>query len=267
MKISVLLLTSLLIMLPAAAWGQSPTFVAAMKAVEAKDFPNAYGLMEKAIEADPENMRYASEYRMAMLTQAKSIDKRRAPEGKPADYDRELKFFEKLATSNPKSSNAFLQWGFAIVDQMPAAGAITKVQNARAAQTQFTKSLEVKPTWIAYYTRGNAGLFWPLVFEPMFHYVRDGVGDLEKAYEMQKAGPLKPFHLRVFVSLGDGYWKLSQMPKARAIWAEGLKAFPNNEALKQRVAAQDDQLDAIISPSLDPDKRVDTDLKELWSNP
>jgi len=132
---------------------------------------------------------------------------------------------------------------------------------ANTALTQFTKSIELKPTWIALYTRGNSYLYWPKIFG------RAGLGvtDLERAYAMQKAEPKKSYHSRVYVSLGDGYWKTENLEKAKAIWREGLTQFPDHQGLKDRLAKQGDDLDTYINNVLDPNKRVDTDLKELWS--
>src|SRR5947208_6007589 len=55
--------------------------------------------LESALAADPDNIRYGSEYRQAVI-QAK-------------EYDRSLKFFEKLVADHPKSGNAYLNYGFA----------------------------------------------------------------------------------------------------------------------------------------------------------
>ena len=244
----------------AALWGQSPTFLAAMKSAEAKDYTKALPLMEKALQEDPESMRYASEYRVLVLQQAKALHPK---EGSTSDFDRSLKFFETLSTAHPKSANAALNYGFAYVDKMPAAGAITQVIIANNALTQFTKSIEAKPSWIGYYTRGNSYLFWPVIFGK----TKLGVADLEEAYKMQKAGPPRSYHVRVYVSLGDGYWKSDQLDRARAMWSEGLKQFPASAAIKDRLAKEGDELKTVIEDTLDPNKRVDTDLKELWSNP
>jgi hypothetical protein len=91
-----------------------------------------------------------------------------------------------------------------------------------------------------------------------------GVTDLEKAYAMQKMEPKKSYHVRVYISLGDGYWKTENLDKAKAIWKEGAAAFPDSQALKDRLSKQGEDLDTYINNVLDPNKRVDTDLKELW---
>lgn len=246
-----------LLIAAAALSGADDTFDKAEQALAAKDYPAAISLLEKALQSDPDSLRNASEYRQAILRQSIAAHPK---EGAPADFDKEISFFEKLVADHPASSNAYLNYGFAYVDKIPAAGSITQVIMANTALTQFTKSIELKPTWIALYTRGNSYLYWPKIFGR----AGLGVADLEKAYAMQKAEPKKSYHVRVYISLGDGYWKTENIEKAKEIWKEGLTQFPDSQALKDRSSKQGEDLDTYINNVLDPNKRVDTDLKELW---
>jgi tetratricopeptide (TPR) repeat protein len=204
------------------------------------------GRMESALAADPNNIRLGSEYRQAVI--------------KANAYDRALKFFEKLVADNPKAGNAYLNYGFAYVDKIPASGSITQVILANTALSHFTKSIELEPSWIGYYTRGNSYLYWPKIFGR----AQLGVADLEQAMKLQKAEKLKSYHARAYVSLGDGYWKMDEVEKAKATWREGLKHFPDHAGLKARLAKEGDELKAYIDDVLDPNKRVDTDLREIW---
>jgi tetratricopeptide (TPR) repeat protein len=235
-------------------------FDKAEQALASKDFPTAVSMLEKAVEADPDNLRNASEYRQAVLRQTVAAHPK---EGAVSDFDKEISFFEKLVAAHPTSSVAYLNYGFAYVDKIPAAGSITQVIMANTALTQFTKSIDLKPSWIGLYTRGNSYLYWPKIFGR----AGLGVADLEKAYAMQKAEPKKSYHVRVYVSLGDGYWKTENLEKAKAIWKEGVTQFPDSQALKDRLSKQGEDLDTYINNVLDPNKRVDTDLKELWRQP
>jgi tetratricopeptide (TPR) repeat protein len=239
-------------------FGADEVFDKAEQALGSKDYSSAVSLLEKAVQSDPDSLRNASEYRQAVLRQTLAAHPK--TEGAVADFDREIAFFEKLVADHPASSNAYLNHGFAYVDKIAAAGSITQVIMANTALTQFTKSIDLKPTWIALYTRGNSYLYWPKIF----HRAGLGVADLEKAYSMQKMEPKRSYHLRVYVSLGDGYWKTESLEKAKAIWKEGLGQFPDSQALKDRLSKQGDDLDTYINNVLDPNKRVDTDLKELW---
>jgi tetratricopeptide (TPR) repeat protein len=234
------------------------SFDKAQQALTAKDYPTAISLLEQAVQSDPDSLRNASEYRQVVLRASKAAHPK--TEGAVADFDKEIAFFEKLVAAHPNSSNAYLNFGFAYVDKIAAAGSITQVIMANTALTQFTKSIDLKPTWIALYTRGNSYLYWPKIFGR----AGLGVADLEKAYAMQKADTKKSYHQRVYISLGDGYWKTENLDKAKAIWKEGLAAFPESQPLKDRLAKQGEDLDTYINNVLDPNKRVDTDLKELW---
>lgn len=249
------------ILFPAAyLFAADGAFEKAEQALNAKDYNTAIASLEEALLAEPDNLRDASEYRQATLRKAMA---QHPKEGSPADFDREIAFFEKLTASNPKSANALLNYGFSYVDKIPAAGAITQVILANNALGMFTKSIDVKPSWIALYTRGNSYLYWPKIFGkyPL------GVADLERAYGMQKAEPKKSVHVRVYISLGDAYWLTENGEKARAIWKEGIAAFPESQPLKDRLSRTDDNMKEYLDSVLDPNKRVDTDLRELWMNP
>jgi tetratricopeptide (TPR) repeat protein len=244
--------------LPMAFGRPADNFEKAVKALASKDYAGAFDNMEAAIKEDPDNLKYASEYRMAVIAAAKRLHPK---EGKPDDYDRCLKFFEHLTAERPSAWAAWLNYGFAYVDQIPAAGAITQVILANTALSYFTKSIEAKPSWIAYYTRGAAYLFWPKIFgrAPL------AVADLEQAMKIQKSQPKQPYHLRAYVALGDAYWKNDELEKALAMWKGGLAQYPDATALKERLAKQGDDLKAYLDDVLDPSKRVDTDLRALWS--
>jgi hypothetical protein len=174
-----------------------------------------------------------------------------------------LAFFQHLVTEQASSANLHLNYGFEYVDKIPIAGSITQVILANNALGEFTKSIELQPTWIGLYTRGNSYLFWPRIFGR----TQLGIDDLEAALKMQQAGQKHAYHVRTFVALGDGYWKIDDLAKATATWKEGLAEFPDNPALKLRLSKQGDELKALMDSAYDPTKRVDTSLKDLWSEP
>jgi tetratricopeptide (TPR) repeat protein len=208
---------------------------------------DALAKLEQALSAQPDNLKAGNDYRLAIL--------------KAGKYDRGLAFFEKLVASNPTSSNARLNYGFQYVDKIPAAGSITQVILANNALTEFSKSLEIKRSWIGYYTRGNSYLFWPRIFGR----TTLGIADLEEALKIQKAEPKRSYHARVFIALGDGHFKMDDFKKADAVWKEGLKEFPGNALLKQRLSSSQEALKTLLEGVYDPNKRVDTNLQDLWS--
>jgi len=204
--------------------------------------------LERALEASPDDLRAGNDYRMAVI--------------QAGQYDRAIAFFEKLVTAHPSAAGAHLNYGFAYVDKIPAAGAITQVILANNALGEFTKAIDLKPTWIGYYTRGNSYLFWPRIF----NRTQLGINDLQAALKIQNGEPKRAYHARVYVALGDGYWKIDDTANATGTWRAGLAAFPDNAALKARLSATPEQMKAIMDSTYDPAKRVDTSLRDLWSD-
>ena len=216
--------------------------------LRAEDAPSALVNLESQLEKDPDNLRLGSSYRQIVV--------------QTSQYDRALKFWEKLVGDHDSSSNAHLNYGFEYVDKMPVAGSITQVLLANSALTQFTRSLELKPSWIAYYTRGNSYLYWPKIFGR----TPNAIADLEEAMKIQNADKKQVYHVRTFIALGDAYWKMEDMDKAKAMWTEGLSQFPDNAALKARLSKQGDDLKAVQDDTYDVTKRIDTSLNELFSS-
>lgn len=204
--------------------------------------------LEEALSAAPDDLKAGNDYRMAVIP--------------VKAYDRALAFFQQLVTVNPSSANAHLNYGFAYVDKIPDAGAITQVILANNALGEFTKSLEIQPSWIGLYTRGNSYLFWPRIF----NRTSLGLADLTEALKMQLAGSKRPLHVRVYIALGDGYWKIDDFVAAANTWRQGLVQFPDNASLKLRLSKEGDELKALIDAAYDPTKRVDTSLQELWTH-
>ena len=221
-------------------------FNRALHALSQQDYPLALSSFEAALTSDPDNLRYGSEYRMAVV-QSKS-------------YDRCHSFFEELVAQSPNSVNAYLNFAFAYIDKIPEVGAITGVILANTALSYFTRSIELHPTWIGYYSRGNGYIYWPKIF----NRTQLGIDDLMQAMKIQKQAEKRSYHLRTYVALGDGYWKLGEHDNARAIWREGVEQFPSNPQLEERLSKNPEQLDALMYATYDPTKRVDTSLEELW---
>lgn len=235
-------------LLPSPARASGTDYQEGMKALAAGDYPAALQHLEQAVSDDPDNLRYGNDYRRAII--------------RSKGFDRGVQFLEKQVREHPNSANLHLNCGFSYVDKIPAAGSITQVILANNALNEFSKAVEQQPSWITYYTRGASYLFWPKVFDK----ASLGVADLEKAMEIQKGEPRHSYHVKTFIALGDGYWKIDQPAKARKVWRDGLKEFPRNAELKTRLSQQGEELAATIEAGFDPAKRVDTDLSELWSD-
>ena len=208
----------------------------------------ALAALEAQLASNPDDLPLASKYRQSVI--------------QAGEYDRALKFFEQLVADHPNSANAHLNFGFAYVDKIPVAGSITQVILANNALNEFTKSLELQATWLAYYTRGSSYLYWPQIFGR----AALGVADLEEATKIQKAEKNRGYHVRTYLALGDGYWKMDDLDKAKQVWAEGRKQFPDDRRLQERLSKEGDDLKAVIDETYDITRRVDTSLEELWAD-
>ena len=111
----------------------------------AEDPATVLAAVEAQLASNPDNLRLASKYRQGVI--------------QAGEYDRALKFFEQLVADHPNSANAHLNFGFAYVDKIPVAGSMTQAILANNALNEFTKSLELQATWLAYYTRGTSYLY------------------------------------------------------------------------------------------------------------
>jgi len=221
-------------------------FAQGMAGAAAGDLEGALDRLEAAVAAVPDNLRWGAEYRQVVI--------------RAGEHDRGLGFFEGLLEAHPESSNLVLNYAYAHVDKIPAAGAITQVILANQALTQFGRALELRESWLARYTRGNSYVYWPRIFgrTPL------GIADLERAIEMARAMEKRSYHAFAWAALGDGYWRLGELGKAREVWQEGLARHPADARLQARLSRTAEELDAFLEELLSPATRVGTDLRELW---
>src|SRR4051794_25728181 len=126
--------TLLLLAVCAAPPLRATAFDDAMKAVAAHDDAAALPLFESALNGDPDNLQYSNEYRKAVI--------------RTREHDRAIDFYGKLTAAHPQAAFAWLNYGYAYVDKIPDAGAVTQVILANDALTDFSKSLELKKSWI-----------------------------------------------------------------------------------------------------------------------
>ncbi len=217
-----------------------------MAKVAAEDWPAALDLLEQAVLAEPSNLQVGAEYRQAVIA--------------AGEYDRSLALFEKLVAEHPDSPSLRMNLGYAHVDKIPVEGAITAVILANTALTHFTAALELEETWLARYTRGNSYLYWPAIFGR----TQLGIDDLERAIEMAESEDKKPYHGRAWTALGDGYWRLEDPEKAAEIWSQGLKLYPGNQEIQDRLAHQGEELDVYLESLFETTRRVDTHLRQIF---
>ncbi len=201
---------------------------------------------ELALVGEPDNLRWGTEYRQLIIATGK--------------YVRGLRFLGRLTEKNPSAANLHLNLGYAYVDKVPEEGALSRLMLAGNAVREFSRALELEESWLGYYTRGNSYVFWP----PAFGRTLLGIADLERAIELAKKEPKRPYHARAWAVLGDGFWRLGKREEMRKAWRQGLELFPASPDLKARTEGGDADLDVYLNRIYDLGTRVDTSLEEIW---
>jgi tetratricopeptide (TPR) repeat protein len=202
--------------------------------------------MESQVAADPENLRVAAGYRQAAI--------------ESDDYDRAIKFFEGLTKRPGAGPHVFLSLGLACIDKIPAVGAFRRISLGNNATAALTRSIDKQPSDLAYLIRGLVNLHFE---KGLFHRTPEGVADLENALRLAAPHLDRAYVARIYVALGDGYWRLENHEKARATWRDGQARFPDNDRLRLRLTSPDSVVTTTIAHDLDAGVRVDTSLREL----
>ena len=203
--------------------------------------------LERAIDADPENLRVAADYRQLMIA--------------AGTFDRSIDLFEKLVKRKDAGPNVEISLALAYLDKAPPSGDLRRLSLGRAAISALTRSIERRPSALAYFVRGWTSLYFN---RRPFRRVSSGIADLEHARGILPADYPPAAEVHIFSALGDGYWEDGKRDKAREIWRAGAAKFPNNRDLQTRAGATDAEAAQIVKRTLDPSTRVDTSLRELY---
>jgi tetratricopeptide (TPR) repeat protein len=204
---------------------------------------------ERAIEADPEDLKLGAEYRQAVI--AAQL------------FDRSIDFFEKLAKRKGGGPNVEISLALAYVDKVPPAGDIRRLYLGRDAITALTRSIAQRPCVLAYYMRGVINLYYNRF---IFNRTDKGVSDLVRALSMATADTPPTLIARIYTALGDGNFKLGNIARARETWTTGAEKFPDDVHLKERLAQQGQELEWAVGAALAAERRVDTSLVGLLSD-
>ena len=208
--------------------------------------PQRLAALERTVAADPENLALAAGYRQAMIARR--------------EFDRSIAFFEKLAKQKGSGPNVQISLALAYVDKVPTSGDIRRLYLGRDAMNALTRSIEPRPTALAYYTRGLINLFYNSF---IFHRTDKGVADLTKALSMVTADTPPLLVKRIYTALGDGHFRLGNLAKARETWSAGARKFPDDAGFKTRLEKQGEPLADIVTTALTASTRMDTTLIEM----
>jgi hypothetical protein len=204
--------------------------------------------LERTVIEHPEDLRSCADYRQRIITSG--------------EYDRSIKLLERLTARSGSGPNVHISLALAYVDKVPVVSPFRRIFLGQDAMRALSRAIEREPSLVAYYIRGLIALYYP---EGVFHRARGGIADLERARALLAGQPVRPSYARVYVSLGDGYWKVHDLARAESIWNDGLNRFPGDPALRARLANRGSDLDRVVEHALDPATRMDTSLQEIFA--
>jgi len=199
--------------------------------------------LERAIAADPENLKIAADYRQLAIA--------------IRDFDRPIGFLEKLAKRRDSGPNVQISLALACIDKVPTSGDVRRLYLGRDAINALSRAIERQPTVLAYYIRGLVNLYYNNF---IYHRTARGVDDLTRALSMITKDTPPPVTVHVYIALGDGHFRLGDLAKARATWSTGAALFPDDAALQTRLNSDGAALADLITGALTPSRRVDTSL-------
>ena len=146
------------------------------------------------------------------------------------------------------------------MDKVPTSGDIRRLYLGRDAMSALTKAIERQPSVLAYYVRGLINLYYNSF---IFHRIPRGIADLEKALTLETGETPPALLARVYLSLGDGYWRLENPSKAREVWLRGAGRYPADPAFKTRLVSDVRAIEDAVTTALYAGTRVDTNLRVL----
>jgi tetratricopeptide (TPR) repeat protein len=182
-------------------------------------------------------------------------------------HERAARFFEALVRERPDDRWARLHLATAYVDQIPTCGGVAAIVSkgtlARKSLDQLDAVLEKDPAWWpALYARGTNHLHWPR----SLRHSAAAAADFRRLLDLQgrDAGGRRGYWVRSYLGLGDALAKDGDFQAARAVWQEGLVAFPNDAGLQQRLAlGSAAEARAFVENNRSIHQPIDTDLSFL----
>jgi hypothetical protein len=207
----------------------------------------------------PDNLRYGNDVRMGCIHFRQ--------------YDRNIRFFERLTNRHADLPEPRLHLALAYVDKMPdhMMGIVGQGKLSNQSIGEVTKILEKESAlrneetrWAALYALGMNHLHWPKALR----HAPAAIAAFQRCVEFQKrmkVAGIPAYFVMPYVCLGDACVKDGQHEKARRVWKEARQRFPRDEKLKERLAIGDN---ARLTEFVDRERGlgivIDTDLAILW---
>lgn len=142
--------------------------------------------------------------------------------------------FEKRAKASPNDPDAQADLAYAYIQKIQEVGQGPEAGKwATKADKAYDAALALDPDhWDARFGKAISLSFWP----PIFGKQPQAIKEFETLLASQSKKPADPSHAQTYLMLGNLYAQSGKADKALAIWQQGLAAFPDNAALKDKIA-------------------------------
>jgi tetratricopeptide (TPR) repeat protein len=150
--------------------------------------------------------------------------------------DEALAAFKAYAELNPNDADAHYGLGVALTSKFLGGASSTLETAALSAQADqaFSKALEIDDDhFSARWSKAFSYTFWP----DFLGKGPEAIKHFEILRERHAGDPQKPMMKEVFHSLGNQYRKAGNFEKAKEVYEEGLKYFPDSERIRKQYDA------------------------------
>ena len=143
--------------------------------------------------------------------------------------------FEQYALANPTDVEAQVELGNAYIQRLlEAKNGPEMGEWATKADGAFDAALALdESNWDARFNKAVSLSFWP----PIFGKQSEAISQFEILLEQQALSAPNEEHAQTYMLLGNLYQQQGDSAAAVKIWTEGNLAFPDDEALEEKLAA------------------------------
>ena len=153
---------------------------------------------------------------------------------KAGQLDEMVKRLRGHVKSSPNSADAHVALGNGLVQKIWS-GNITGLEQATIGMQidrSYATALELDPEhWEARYSRAIGMTHWPAYMGGQAQAIKN----FETLIEQQERRTAKPEYASTYMLLGNVYAQQGKNDKAKAAWRQGLKLFPDDKELKERL--------------------------------
>jgi tetratricopeptide (TPR) repeat protein len=148
--------------------------------------------------------------------------------------DEVVEAFRELADAQPDSAEAQASYGDALIAKLRRSDNQMDIMRLAArADEAYDEALDINPEhWGARFSKAISYTFWPAITgkpaEAMKHF--------ETLIEQQGRRPAQPEYAMSYLMLGNLHAQRGDMDKAREVWSQGARQYPDNSELRDRLA-------------------------------